>query len=120
MSPAILLADLVARGVEFQAVGDKLRLRPVELLTPDELMALRQHKAKLLKLLASSPERAAAAWPIIPGHEHFSLWVDSAEGRLPEFMPGYHYDIRQPSRLQPLLGRINGVADQHETSVQEP
>jgi hypothetical protein len=42
-------------------------------------------------------------WPIIEGTEHFSVWVDNTNGDWPEFVPGYHYDIRQPSRLRGLL-----------------
>jgi hypothetical protein len=44
-----------------------------------------------------------SAWPIIEGTEHFSLYIDDADAVWPEFVPGYHYDIRQPSRLRPLL-----------------
>jgi hypothetical protein len=46
--------------------------------------------------------RPPGSWPIIEGTEHFSIWVDDAEGPWPEFIPGYHYDIRQPSRLRGL------------------
>jgi len=57
------------------------------------------------------------SWPIIEGTEHFSLWLRSpgvpspgfvkawANEPWPEFIPGYHHDIRQPSRLRPLLSR---------------
>ena len=51
-----------------------------------------------------------AARPIIEGTEHFSLWVDDAEGSWPEFIPGYHYDIRQPSRLRPLCSPAPNTA----------
>ena len=37
MTPATLLSDLTARGVEFRAQGDKLRFCPVERLTADEV-----------------------------------------------------------------------------------
>ena len=40
--------------------------------------------------------------PIIPGYEHFSLYVDGEFGPWPEFIPGFHYDIRQPSQLRAL------------------
>lgn len=40
--------------------------------------------------------------PIPFGTEHFSIWVDDPDGPLPEFIPGYHYDFRQPSRLRGL------------------
>jgi hypothetical protein len=41
--------------------------------------------------------------PIIEGTEHFSIWVHDPDGNWPTFVPGYHYDIRQPSRLRGLL-----------------
>jgi hypothetical protein len=51
--------------------------------------------------------RPAASWPIIEGTEHFSIWVDDPAGEWPEFVPGLHYDLRQPSRLRPLCrGKI--------------
>jgi hypothetical protein len=133
MTPATLLSDLTARGVEFVAREDKLRFRPVAQVTPDELVLIRQHKAVILKLLRSEGTEAGdnmvgaqvavgtsaddpvvapaqvvdttvvAAWPIIEGTEHFSLWVDDPDGDWPEFIPGHHYDIRQASRLRGLL-----------------
>ena len=107
MTPATLLSDLTARGVEFQANGDKLQFRPMELLKPGEIEAIRQHKVVILKLLRSEGREAPPPinpWPIIPGTEHFSIWIDDADGPWPEFIPGYHFDIRQPSRLRPLCG----------------
>jgi hypothetical protein len=52
-----------------------------------------------------SPPKAAplTAQPIIEGTEHFSLYVDDPMGDWPEFIQGYHWDIRQPSRLRGLL-----------------
>jgi len=97
MTPAALLADLTARGVEFKVNGDKLRFRPVERLSPDEVETIRQHKAAIIKLLRSGEREAA---PIISGTEHFSLWVDDPLGPWPEFIPSFHYDVRQPSRLR--------------------
>lgn len=117
MTPAVLLSALVARGVELQADRDKLRFRPMELVKPGEIEAIRQHKAAILKLLQSNavednavedmqvveaPGTSPTRWPIIEGSEHFSIYVESEDGDWPEFIPGYHYDIRQPSRLQPL------------------
>src|SRR5688500_4899846 len=51
MTPAALISELATRGVEFQANGEKLRIRPVERLTPDELEAIGRHKAVILNLL---------------------------------------------------------------------
>ena len=54
MNPAKLLATLVARGVEFRAFGDKIRFRPAERLSDEEMEALRRNKPALLKLLRSN------------------------------------------------------------------
>ena len=53
MNAADLLTTLVARGVELQAHGDKLRFRPLERLSPIDLKNLREHKATILRLLRS-------------------------------------------------------------------
>jgi hypothetical protein len=62
-----LVANLRARGVTLKPDGDKLRVRPSSRLTPDELAALREHKADVLALLtappASSPARYFHPWP---------------------------------------------------------
>src|SRR5262245_47559078 len=63
---------------------------------------LLDNKADVLRALQNTQPVAPAKWPIIPGEHHFSIWVDDADGDWPEFIPGYHYSIRQPSRLQPL------------------
>jgi hypothetical protein len=50
------------------------------------------------------------ACPVAPGDEHFSIWlkepgepaprfITAWVDAMPEFIPGLHYDIRQPSRL---------------------
>jgi hypothetical protein len=52
-----------------------------------------------------------ASWPIIEGTEHFSIWVESADSPWPEFRPGVHYDIRQPSRLRNLLASDRIVSE---------
>jgi hypothetical protein len=108
MTPATLLSDLTARGVEFQANGDKLRFRPVDLVKPGEIEAIRQHKLVILKLLRSEGREAA---PIIPGIEHFNIWIDDPAAPLTEFVPGFHYDIRQRSRLRALCSPRE---DQHQ------
>jgi hypothetical protein len=51
MTTADLLAELVSRGVEFQAHGDRLRFRPTERLGPADVDNIRQHKSALLALL---------------------------------------------------------------------
>ncbi len=50
----------------------------------------------------SAPNAEPAAVPIVEGREHFSLWVESVDGPWPEFIPGYHVDIRQPKQLRSL------------------
>ncbi len=50
--------------------------------------------------------------PIIEGTEHFSLWVDDTLGPWPEFIPGHHYDLRQPSRLRGMLAPPDKGNDQ--------
>lgn len=62
MTAELLLATLRARGVEFQALGDRLRFRPGEVVTAEEREALRRHKAEVLRLLAPDPAELARAW----------------------------------------------------------
>jgi hypothetical protein len=106
MTPAALLSELTARGVELVARGDNLRFRPADRVTPDELVLIRRHKAVIRKLLADAPSDRPAqpttSWPIIEGSEHFSLWVADPGGAWPEFVPGHHVDLRRPSRLRAL------------------
>ena len=59
MTPATLITDLAARGVEFQADGDKLRFRPVDRVTHEEVEVIRRHKVVILKLLRSEGREAA-------------------------------------------------------------
>ena len=51
MTAAALVAELRARGVSLEPEGDRLRVRPTRLVRPEELAALRQHKAEVLALL---------------------------------------------------------------------
>jgi hypothetical protein len=51
MTTAELLTDLIARGIEFQAHGDKLRFRPAERLTPIDIDNIRRHKPTMLAML---------------------------------------------------------------------
>ena len=53
MTAAALYADLSARGVQFQARGDKLRFYPVDRLNTADLENLRLHKAAILRQLRS-------------------------------------------------------------------
>ncbi len=49
--------------------------------------------------------------PIVEGTEHFSIWQEEDAPWI-EFIPGYHYDFRQPSRLQPLCSPRTKNEDQ--------
>lgn len=55
-----LLATLRARGVALEPRGDRLRVRPASVVAPEELDALRRHKAELLALLNC---QGLPAWP---------------------------------------------------------
>lgn len=72
---------------------------------------------------------AFADSPSPSGGEHFSIWLREpgtpsprfitawANEPWPEFIEGYHYDFRQPSRLLPLLARLAGSSEVPCTSV---
>jgi hypothetical protein len=98
-----LITEARAAGLELRVdAGGRLTIRG-----PRAAAALAQklleRKADVVEALTRAATAPTERWPIIPGHEHFSIWVDSADGPWPEFIPGYHYDIRQTSRLRPLL-----------------
>jgi len=96
MSVTDLITGLATRGIRLVARADRLLYHPAERLTPGDLAALRQHKQALLRMLRSEGH----TWPIIPGREHFSLYQADPCGPWPEFIPGFHFDIRQPSRIR--------------------
>lgn len=86
-----LLGVLRRRGVTLEPVGDRLRFRPREAVTPDLRMALVAHKAELLGLLReSAPARCswsyAFPWPNeVPGLgprrvQPFSLCAECGTG----------------------------------------
>jgi hypothetical protein len=55
MTAAELVETLRARGVTLEPRGDKLRLAPASAVTPEEVEALRLHKAEVLVLLTAPP-----------------------------------------------------------------
>jgi hypothetical protein len=63
----------------------------------------------ILKLLRSEGSQAATIdrYPITPGHVHFDYFQTpydiEADRWGAEFIPGFHVDPRQPSRLRGLL-----------------
>lgn len=61
MTAAALIAALRARGVTLEPRGDRLRVRPISRLTPDELDRLRAAKAEVLALLAAAPVETTPA-----------------------------------------------------------
>jgi hypothetical protein len=64
LTAAALVADLQTRGVTLESRGDKLRVRPVSRLSPDELESLRAHKAEVLAVLRA--DRHAQAVTLDP------------------------------------------------------
>ena len=84
MTPAALLSELTSRGMEFQVAGDKLRYRPVELVTADEVAALRRHKLEIVHLLRTRSEQAIEnacgkhddprQWSYLPDTYHRPGW----------------------------------------------
>lgn len=53
-----LLADLVIRGISLEVVGDRLRYRPRNRVTPDLINRVTLHKNDLLVLLAPRTQAA--------------------------------------------------------------
>src|SRR5262245_34731791 len=63
---------------------------------------------------------AADLWPVVEGTEHFSIWVDDDLGSWPEFIPGHHYDIRQPSRPRGLCSPSRIAGDEKGGATAPP
>jgi hypothetical protein len=55
VTPAALVAELRARGVTLRPDGELLKVRPISKVSPEELEALRQHKAEVLAILTTPP-----------------------------------------------------------------
>lgn len=76
-----ILTALQAAGFQVLAVGDRLRVEPASLLTPELLTTLRQHKPELLTLLSetagigtgSPAEPPPAPRPTAPARRPFGL-----------------------------------------------
>jgi hypothetical protein len=81
---------------------------------------LLDQKAVVLAAIQSGRSGTAAPPPIIFGEHHFSIWVDDADGPWEEFIPGYHYDIRQPSRLRTLLAPADTGPNGHNAKARTP
>jgi hypothetical protein len=70
LTPAELVHALRVRGVTLEPRGDKLRVRPVSLLTSEELDRLRAIKPAVLALLA----------PVLPRSAYAPPWPDTVLG----------------------------------------
>ena len=53
MTATEIIRDLLRRGVELQAQGDRLRFRPKEAVPPDLLALLVQHKPAIMATLST-------------------------------------------------------------------
>jgi hypothetical protein len=53
---AVLVQALRARGVTLRVDGGRLKVRPASAVTPDEVEALKRHKAEVLALLAPAQD----------------------------------------------------------------
>ncbi len=53
---AVLLVELIRRGIEICAAGDRLRYRPRSAMTPDLADRLAAHRAGLLAILAAADD----------------------------------------------------------------
>ena len=53
MTATEIIQDLRRRGVQLEAVGDRLRFRPREAVTSDLVEALKQHKAEIISTLTA-------------------------------------------------------------------
>jgi TubC N-terminal docking domain len=120
VTPAALVTHLQARGVTLEPRGDRLRVRPVGLVTPAEVEALKRHKAEVLALLAEASRPRPAAPPSLmtldpttvreflgdhpDPHDLAMLRVDVAEAvaRLEAGIRAGHIPTRQLVRGRPL------------------
>lgn len=66
-TPAALLAELTALGVELQAHGDRLRFRPRSAMTAELVARVKVHKPGLLVLLADTTTKTPAGGAATPG-----------------------------------------------------
>lgn len=60
-TPAALLAELAALGIELRAHGDRLRFRPQTAMTPELAARVKAHKPDLLAMLADTETPAGDA-----------------------------------------------------------
>jgi hypothetical protein len=95
MSAAAVLAELRARGVRAYPRGDKLRLEPLEALTPELIERARAVRDELLRLLSEQPDPNPDLWV-----------VSSASGGDMRVVTTTH-----PSEWPPLLYRCGALIE---------
>jgi hypothetical protein len=64
VTAADLVERLQARGIVLRVTGDRLRLRPADAVSADEVEALKHHKPEILRLLTPPPSLEPA--PTLP------------------------------------------------------
>src|SRR5262245_26078204 len=103
-----LIVEAHAAGLQLRA-GDNGRLIVRGPRSAEPLVRkLLTRKDDVLAALASTLTAPLVPWPVVPGKHHFSIWVRHADRSWPEFIPGYHYDIRQPSKSRGLCSLSKG------------
>ena len=80
MTADILMTNLRARGVELVADGDRLRFRPVEVITPEERDALRAFKSEILERLTDEHEVAPR---VAAFQAQLDVWMADGRGAVP-------------------------------------
>jgi hypothetical protein len=88
MTAADLLHDLQARGVVLAIAAGRIRVSPPEVLTADDLAALKAAKAEVLALLRTEliedPDEPIPEWTDEPAAKGVgSIYTPGADGRLP-------------------------------------
>ena len=64
--PAAFLAELQGRDIQFVVAGDRLRWKPRESVTDEEVVLLRQHKLDLIQLLRHGDDQPIKAVVPVP------------------------------------------------------
>jgi len=70
MTVETFVCSVIARGVTFEPVGDKLRVNPVEKLGPSELETIREYRARVLLLAIQKSETLLGARGVPPDVEN--------------------------------------------------
>lgn len=62
MTAPELVQALHSRGVQLSRLGDRLRFRPVQAVSPELVEEMRRHKTELLSLLGGLATPAQCGW----------------------------------------------------------